>query len=356
MGSLPPAKAGVGSAVNDTTREVGAALGVAVLGSVMSSTYRPRVSDAIAGRGVPARSPTPSPTRSAPPWRPPPASAAPGPGARRRGRRRLRRRHGPGLPRRRRRAARRGRARPPLPAGPRAHDHEDHAATDAGPAAHGRVGPGRSTAAPVPSTVGPPRRSARRRRGSRRRPAAPAGRPRSTRCPSEPAAMTERTRPAADRQSHLGEGPAPARATPRRPGRRRRSWTPPWRCWPTGPGRLHRRRGREPGRLRQGHRLPAVAVPGGAAARHRPPAGPRAAGRRHRLAPRRLGGAAVTLAHKMRDTPAGRILPGIIAEASVDPEMRRILAGFIADRRNRPREVMDRGSHAASSPPTPTSS
>jgi EmrB/QacA subfamily drug resistance transporter len=54
MGSLPPAKAGVGSAVNDTTREVGAALGVAVLGSVMSSTYRPRVSDAIAGRGVPS--------------------------------------------------------------------------------------------------------------------------------------------------------------------------------------------------------------------------------------------------------------------------------------------------------------
>jgi EmrB/QacA subfamily drug resistance transporter len=39
MGSLPPAKAGVGSAVNDTTREVGGALGVAVLGSVMSSIY-----------------------------------------------------------------------------------------------------------------------------------------------------------------------------------------------------------------------------------------------------------------------------------------------------------------------------
>jgi EmrB/QacA subfamily drug resistance transporter len=53
MGSLPPAKAGVGSAVNDTTREVGAALGVAVLGSVMSSTYRPRVSDAIAGAPIP---------------------------------------------------------------------------------------------------------------------------------------------------------------------------------------------------------------------------------------------------------------------------------------------------------------
>ena len=39
MGSLPPAKAGVGSAVNDTTREVGGALGVAVLGSITSSAY-----------------------------------------------------------------------------------------------------------------------------------------------------------------------------------------------------------------------------------------------------------------------------------------------------------------------------
>jgi EmrB/QacA subfamily drug resistance transporter len=53
MGSLPPAKAGVGSAVNDTTRELGGALGVAVLGSVMASTYRPEVSAAIEGRPVP---------------------------------------------------------------------------------------------------------------------------------------------------------------------------------------------------------------------------------------------------------------------------------------------------------------
>jgi EmrB/QacA subfamily drug resistance transporter len=52
MGSLPPAKAGVGSAVNDTTREVGGALGVAVLGSVMSSTYGPRVTDAVGGLPV----------------------------------------------------------------------------------------------------------------------------------------------------------------------------------------------------------------------------------------------------------------------------------------------------------------
>lgn len=39
MSSLPLAKAGVGSAVNDTTRELGGALGVAVLGSLVASHY-----------------------------------------------------------------------------------------------------------------------------------------------------------------------------------------------------------------------------------------------------------------------------------------------------------------------------
>lgn len=39
MGSLPLAKAGVGSAMNDTTRMVGGALGVAILGSVLASAY-----------------------------------------------------------------------------------------------------------------------------------------------------------------------------------------------------------------------------------------------------------------------------------------------------------------------------
>lgn len=39
MGSLPLAKAGVGSAVNDTTRQLGAAFGVAVVGSVLASRY-----------------------------------------------------------------------------------------------------------------------------------------------------------------------------------------------------------------------------------------------------------------------------------------------------------------------------
>ena len=39
MGSLPRAKAGVGSAVNDTTRQTGGAFGVAVLGSLLASKY-----------------------------------------------------------------------------------------------------------------------------------------------------------------------------------------------------------------------------------------------------------------------------------------------------------------------------
>jgi EmrB/QacA subfamily drug resistance transporter len=40
MSSLPEAKAGVGSAMNDTARMVGGALGVAVLGSVLTTGYR----------------------------------------------------------------------------------------------------------------------------------------------------------------------------------------------------------------------------------------------------------------------------------------------------------------------------
>ncbi len=40
MSAVPQAKAGVGSAVNDTTREVGGALGIAVLGSISNAVYR----------------------------------------------------------------------------------------------------------------------------------------------------------------------------------------------------------------------------------------------------------------------------------------------------------------------------
>jgi predicted MFS family arabinose efflux permease len=39
MGSVPPARAGVGSAINDTTRQAGGAFGVAVLGSVAATRY-----------------------------------------------------------------------------------------------------------------------------------------------------------------------------------------------------------------------------------------------------------------------------------------------------------------------------
>lgn len=46
--SVPMHKAGVGSAVNDTTREVGGAIGIAVVGSVVSSIYRSNASSTIA--------------------------------------------------------------------------------------------------------------------------------------------------------------------------------------------------------------------------------------------------------------------------------------------------------------------
>ena len=54
MGSLPPAKAGVGSAVNDTTRELGGAIGVAVLGSLLASHYSASIVKATAGAPIPA--------------------------------------------------------------------------------------------------------------------------------------------------------------------------------------------------------------------------------------------------------------------------------------------------------------
>ena len=53
MGSLPREKAGVGSAMNDTTRQMGGALGVAVIGSVLATTYRPGVEDRLTALGVP---------------------------------------------------------------------------------------------------------------------------------------------------------------------------------------------------------------------------------------------------------------------------------------------------------------
>ena len=49
MSSVPLGKAGVGSAMNDTTRELGGALGVAVLGSLVTSTYTSSIGDAVGG-------------------------------------------------------------------------------------------------------------------------------------------------------------------------------------------------------------------------------------------------------------------------------------------------------------------
>jgi EmrB/QacA subfamily drug resistance transporter len=52
MGTLPPERASVGSAMNDTVRQVGGALGVAILGSVLSSHYRAGMDGA--AQGLPA--------------------------------------------------------------------------------------------------------------------------------------------------------------------------------------------------------------------------------------------------------------------------------------------------------------
>ncbi|MCR5978330.1 DHA2 family efflux MFS transporter permease subunit [Gordonia jinghuaiqii] len=53
MNALRPEQAGAGSAVNDTTRELGGTLGVAVLGSILTSTYVAGVGDRLSGSGLP---------------------------------------------------------------------------------------------------------------------------------------------------------------------------------------------------------------------------------------------------------------------------------------------------------------
>jgi hypothetical protein len=49
VSSLPPAKQGVASAVNDVSREFGSAIGIALLGSVLNESYRSGVEGAVAG-------------------------------------------------------------------------------------------------------------------------------------------------------------------------------------------------------------------------------------------------------------------------------------------------------------------
>jgi DHA2 family multidrug resistance protein-like MFS transporter len=55
MSTLPREKAGVGSAVGNTIRQVGGALGVAILGSVLSAVYRDRIASHVAGLPGPQR-------------------------------------------------------------------------------------------------------------------------------------------------------------------------------------------------------------------------------------------------------------------------------------------------------------
>ncbi len=55
MASVPLGKAGVGSAMNDTTRELGGALGVAVLGSVVTSQYTGSLGPALTGLSAQAQ-------------------------------------------------------------------------------------------------------------------------------------------------------------------------------------------------------------------------------------------------------------------------------------------------------------
>ncbi|UXY30024.1 MFS transporter [Streptomyces sp. HUAS TT20] len=54
MGAFPESELGVGGAVNDTSLELGGSLGIAILGSLLSTSYGNHLTDATAGSGLPA--------------------------------------------------------------------------------------------------------------------------------------------------------------------------------------------------------------------------------------------------------------------------------------------------------------
>jgi EmrB/QacA subfamily drug resistance transporter len=54
MSAFPESELGVGSAVNDTSTELGGAIGIAILGSLLSTSYAANLSDATAGSRLPA--------------------------------------------------------------------------------------------------------------------------------------------------------------------------------------------------------------------------------------------------------------------------------------------------------------
>ncbi|MDF2898571.1 MAG: Permease, superfamily [Rhodococcus erythropolis] len=53
MGAVPPEKAGIGSGMNDATREVGGTLGVAIIGSVYASLYASSLASSDAAQNLP---------------------------------------------------------------------------------------------------------------------------------------------------------------------------------------------------------------------------------------------------------------------------------------------------------------
>ncbi len=71
VGAVPRGDSGVGSAINAVALQIGGALGVAVIGSTLSTRYQGRMTAALAGRHLRQPSRTPSSARSAvpSPWR-----------------------------------------------------------------------------------------------------------------------------------------------------------------------------------------------------------------------------------------------------------------------------------------------
>jgi hypothetical protein len=54
MGSFPESKLGVGGGANDTALELGGSLGIAILGSLLATSYKDRLTDMIGGHLAPA--------------------------------------------------------------------------------------------------------------------------------------------------------------------------------------------------------------------------------------------------------------------------------------------------------------
>ena len=118
MGAVPKEKAGVASAMNDVTRQVGGSLGTAIIGSLVASFYSSRVADAASGPAVgrPGRGQGLDRHRRR---RGRPAAGRPGRLAGPQRGERVHRRAGPRALRRRGRRVRGRRGRHPAPAGPR---------------------------------------------------------------------------------------------------------------------------------------------------------------------------------------------------------------------------------------------